>query len=445
MSEGGDVGPVIDVEGDGREYVIEAVGVSKKFARSLKHSLYYAVRDLGTELVGKSVRPALRDDEFWALRDVSFTLRRGEALGIIGSNGAGKSTLLKILTGIIKPTTGFIRTRGQVQSLIELSAGMNPVLTGRENIYIRSALYGIPRSVVDERFDEIVSFAELQDYIDMPVQNYSSGMKVKLGFSIAINVEPDLLILDEVLAVGDHAFKRKARKAMADLLKRNVSLVFISHHMQEVRSITSRCMWLDRGQIKGLGDTPAIIDAYMSSVSPGRTRQNPQEPPFEFVARRVGEVTIEAVSSDMLSMPQRLIQLHGPHKERVVRLSLMLTSRSRIKEPVIHEWSIRDCVTDEAHGYVCLRGVGDFHAGVPVPSEFEVDLGSLHPGFYKLGYSLRPDTGSALEGVTNLAYVEVKNPTTDVGSDGEYFARMLDNSRGVFRLSVRNATVGDGR
>ncbi|MGI9510171.1 MAG: ABC transporter ATP-binding protein, partial [Geminicoccaceae bacterium] len=165
------------------ETVVEVHDVSKKFARSLRRSLFYAARDLGRELAGKDASTDLRRDEFWALQDLSFTLKKGEAIGIIGPNGAGKSTLLKIINGIIKPSRGFVRTRGRVQALIELSAGMNPILTGRENIYIRAMLLGLSRATIDQRIDDIIAFAELEEFIDMPVQNYSSGMRVKLGFS----------------------------------------------------------------------------------------------------------------------------------------------------------------------------------------------------------------------------------------------------------------------
>lgn len=254
-----------------KELLVEVEGISKKFARSLKTSLFYGLKDLGRELTGRAVTPDLRSDEFWALQGVGFQLRRGEAIGIIGHNGAGKSTLLKILTGLIKPTTGEIRMHGRVQALIELGSGMNPILTGRENIYINAAVMGIDKSTIDRKLEDIIAFAELEEFIDMPFQNYSSGMKVRLGFAIAINVDPDILIIDEVLSVGDSKFKRKARLEFEKLLKKDVAIIFVSHNLHEVNKITQRCIWLDRGQVAAFGETHKVISQYVSRAGDDET------------------------------------------------------------------------------------------------------------------------------------------------------------------------------
>ncbi|MDP3817157.1 ABC transporter ATP-binding protein, partial [Pseudomonas sp.] len=193
------------------EALVKVDGVSKKFCRSLKRSLWYGMQDLGSELIGNPHGGGgdLRKDEFWAIKDVSFELKRGECLGLIGRNGAGKTTLLRMLNGLIKPDQGRIEMRGRVAALIALGAGFNPILTGRENIYVNASVLGLRKREIDEKFEEIVEFAELGEVIDAPVQSYSSGMSVRLGFSIAVRMDPDVLIVDEVLAVGDMGFRSK--------------------------------------------------------------------------------------------------------------------------------------------------------------------------------------------------------------------------------------------
>lgn len=257
--------------------LIEVSGVSKKFCRTMHRSLFYAVKDLGREISGRSVVPELRKDEFWSLQDISFSLRRGQAIGIIGSNGAGKSTLLKVIAGIIKPTRGYVRTRGRVQALIELGVGMNTMLSGRENVYVRAMLQGLNKADIDAKIDQIIEFADLGEFIDMPVRNYSSGMRVRLGFSIAIHVEPDILILDEVLAVGDQKFRAKAREAMELLLSRNVALVFISHNLSQVTSITDNTLWIEKGTEREFGPSEQICLEYIKhhSKTLGKNRHYP--------------------------------------------------------------------------------------------------------------------------------------------------------------------------
>ena len=244
------------------EVLIRAEHVSKKFCRSLKRSLWYGAKDVAHSLMpwnqsslmdttndaSKYPLPELRKDEFWAVRDVSFEVRRGECLGLIGHNGAGKSTLLKMLNSLNRPDCGRITMRGRIGALIELNAGFNPILTGRENIYNQAALLGFSTKETDEKFDEIVAFSELEDFLEMPLQNYSSGMKVRLGFAVASQMEPDILIIDEVLAVGDVGFRFKCMNAMAEMMKRT-AVIFVSHTMPQVVRVCSGVMNLDRGKV----------------------------------------------------------------------------------------------------------------------------------------------------------------------------------------------------
>lgn len=235
------------------EVLIKAEGVSKKFAKDLKKSLYYGVLDLVSGVVGREQTRNLRRDEFWAVKDLSFEVKRGECLGLIGHNGAGKSTLLKMLNGLISPDEGTITMKGKIGALIELGAGFNSILTGRENIYNNASVIGFSKKEIDQKLDEIIAFSELEEFIDMPVQNYSSGMKVRLGFAIAAQMEPDILIIDEVLAVGDLGFRVKCMNKINELIK-NTAVIFVSHAMNQVTTVCTKAMLLEHGKNDFYGD-----------------------------------------------------------------------------------------------------------------------------------------------------------------------------------------------
>jgi lipopolysaccharide transport system ATP-binding protein len=206
--------------------------------------------------------PELRKDEFWAVRDVSFEVRRGECLGLIGRNGAGKSTLLKILNNLNSPDAGCITMRGRVGALIELNAGFNPILTGRENVYNQAALLGLTKKETEAKFDAIVDFSELEEFLDTPVQNYSSGMKVRLGFAVASQIQPDILIIDEVLAVGDVGFRFKCLNAIADLMSR-AAVILVTHNMPQVIRVCNSVIHLDDGLVSYQGkDVASGVNSY---------------------------------------------------------------------------------------------------------------------------------------------------------------------------------------
>lgn len=251
------------------ETLIRVEGVSKKFCRSLRKSLWYGMADLGNELRGRrhGGDGELRADEFWAVRDISFELKRGECLGLIGHNGAGKTTLLRMLNGLIKPDRGRIEIRGKVGALIALGAGFNPILTGRENIYTNASVLGLSKREVDLKLDEIIAFSEIGEFIDTPVQNYSSGMSVRLGFSVAaVLIKPDVLFLDEVLAVGDIGFVIKCLNTVRRLTA-DSAVVFVSHTMQFISSFCTRAMVLQHGATLLDSPNPAeAIDRYYALV-----------------------------------------------------------------------------------------------------------------------------------------------------------------------------------
>jgi lipopolysaccharide transport system ATP-binding protein len=261
------------------DVLITAEHVSKKFCRSLKRSLWYGVKDMAgalklssrseaaTAIADGEGLPPLRTDEFWALQDVSFDVRRGECLGLVGHNGAGKSTLLKILNGLLRPDAGIITMRGRVGALIELNAGFNPILSGRENIYHQASLLGFNIEEIRARFDDIVEFSEIGEFIDMPVQNYSSGMRVRLGFAVAAQMEPDILLIDEVLAVGDVGFRAKCLARMAELLKKS-AFIFVSHSMPQVARISTGVMHLHHGKVLALtSELSAGLDSYYGTFA----------------------------------------------------------------------------------------------------------------------------------------------------------------------------------
>lgn len=244
------------------EVLVKVEELSKKFCKDLKTSLWYGIKDLWSGVTGNKAERQLRDNEFWAVKDISFELRRGECLGLIGHNGAGKSTLLKILNGLINPDAGKVTIKGRVGALIELGAGFNPILSGRENIYNNGAILGFTRKEINEKIEEIIDFAEIWEFIDMPVQNYSSGMKVRLGFAVAAQMEPDVLIIDEVLAVGDLGFVLKCFKQIDTILPKT-AIVFVSHSMPMVSRICNQIILMERGVAKYQGeDIPKAIDLY---------------------------------------------------------------------------------------------------------------------------------------------------------------------------------------
>ncbi len=334
------------------QVLLQVEHVSKRFARSLKRALWYGVRDLAGELLAHNGRPAeLRPSEFWAVDDVSFEVRRGECLGLIGPNGAGKSTLLKLLSGLIKPDRGRITVRGRVGALIELGAGFNPILTGRENIYVNAAIHGIRKREIDRKFDEIIDFAEIDDFVDTPVQSYSSGMKVRLGFAVATRMEPDVLLLDEVLAVGDVGFRSKCYNRVAEMATSS-AVVFVSHAMQHVHRYAGQVFLLHHGASQFLGDTAEGIDRYYSlfdqtSCSTRVTKEGNELHALEFRDERDRPI-VEAV--------------HG----QPLRIKVEATVDQRISRPVVQlaflnrEWQVAAICISEAgsirndDGHVCI-------------------------------------------------------------------------------------------
>lgn len=241
---------------DKQQPLLEVKNVSKKYCRNLKRSLRYGLRDLGSELLGRKSeeRRKLRPGEFFSVRNVSLNVNRGECIALLGPNGAGKSTLLKMVSGIFKPDIGQIKVRGRLGALIELGSGFNPILSGRENVYINGAILGLGTKEIDECFGEIVEFSELSHVIDEPVRTYSSGMRLRLGFAIAANLRPNLLLVDEVLAVGDVGFRMKCFQHIQERVESGMSLIIVSHAIAQLNRVANRCVVMNKHQVVFDGD-----------------------------------------------------------------------------------------------------------------------------------------------------------------------------------------------
>lgn len=243
--------------------------VSKKFCPQLRRSMVYGLTDIGRNIFGMGTNSdKLRKGEFWAVNDVSLELRRGETLGLIGPNGSGKSTILKMLNGIYMPDKGRIEIKGKVGALIEVGAGFHPMLSGRDNIYINGAILGMSKKEIDKRFDSIVEFADIGDFLNAPVKSYSSGMYVRLGFAVAVHCEPDVLLIDEVLAVGDRAFTSKCYQKLNDMKqKKAMATVLVSHDLFLVEKFCDKAIFLNNGVVKKQGKIRETLQSYQSTIN----------------------------------------------------------------------------------------------------------------------------------------------------------------------------------
>jgi ABC-type polysaccharide/polyol phosphate transport system ATPase subunit len=266
------------------DIALEFDGVWKKFKRG---EIYDSLRDLipgvAKGLFSSNHRDELQNREFWALRDISFQVHRGEALGIIGANGAGKSTTLKLLSRILRPNRGRIAVHGRLSALIEVGAGFHPDLTGRENVYLNGTILGMKRDEIARKFDEIVEFAGIGDFIDTPVKRYSSGMYARLGFAVAAHVDPEVLLVDEVLSVGDMQFQEKCFARMRRVLNQGTTVIFVSHNLQAVQMLCNRAMLLKAGTVARIGPTAEVVNQYVCS---------PAETPAEKFPTWLGSISL---------------------------------------------------------------------------------------------------------------------------------------------------------
>lgn len=256
--------PEIGVPADS---ILSVQGVSKKFCRHLKRSYVYGLRDIFSEVIGRDRDSEhLRDREFWSVKDVSLEVKKGQSIGLVGVNGSGKSTLLRMISGLMKPDTGKIVVRGRLAALVALGTGFNPLLSGRENVFINMAILGLSRAEIKDRFQTVVDFAEVWEAIDAPVRTYSSGMRARLGFACAIFTEPDILLLDEVLAVGDAAFRAKCYRKLANMREQGTSFFLVSHNSNAVLNICNTAVFLKKGKVVMKGSAEEVVGEYEQSL-----------------------------------------------------------------------------------------------------------------------------------------------------------------------------------
>ena len=296
--------------------ILKVQDLSKIFCRNLKRSLWYGGKDLLSELLlRRSARSELRKDEFWSLKDVSFELYQGETLGLVGHNGAGKSTLLKMIHGLLKPDVGQVWIKGRVGALIELGMGFNPVLTGRENILVNAAILGLTRQEVGQRLDQIINFADIGEAIDAPLQGYSSGMKVRLGFAIASLLDPEVLLIDEILSVGDSSFRERCHNRLLDYKNQGGSIIFVSHNSAAVEAVSDRVMWLDHGKVMAIGAPGEVLERYEKharKISMEAALRLAREPAQE------EEIVIQGVQCfDLAGRPQTVFDFKEPFEIRI--------------------------------------------------------------------------------------------------------------------------------
>ncbi len=284
------------------DITIRFEGVSKKYR--LHREWLSSIRDEAAKLAQRVFGGTRNDPEgFWALKDVSFDVRRGETVGLIGANGAGKSTILKILSRITVPTSGRFSLSGSVGALIEVGAGFHPDLTGRENVFLSGAIRGMRRSEIAAKFDRIVDFAEVEKFIDTPIKYYSSGMLVRLGFAVAAHIDPDILLVDEVLSVGDAAFQVKCHNKIVELKQQAKTIVLVSHHMTHILQQSHRVLWIDHGTIRGNGDPESVVDEYLATVREATLPAAPQPAPEGGKPIRITKVRVldpEGIPTDLV-------------------------------------------------------------------------------------------------------------------------------------------------
>lgn len=263
-----------DLSGSEDDLRIQIKHLSKKFCRNLKRSYVYGLQDIAKEVSGLSRHSrTLRHGEFWALQDINLTIKQGQSVGMVGVNGSGKTTLLRIISGLMRPDIGQVKIRGRIAALIALGAGFNPLLTGRENVYINMSILGLSRREIDHKFQEVIDFSEIEHAIDAPVRTYSSGMKARLGFACAIHTDPDILLIDEVLAVGDFNFRTKCYQRLSDLRKNGVSFILVSHAPSAIRSNCDYAAYLSQGRLVMYGAAEEVMYHYEQDIVFQKTNQ----------------------------------------------------------------------------------------------------------------------------------------------------------------------------
>ncbi len=394
---------------------IEFRGVSKSYP------VYSSPRDRLRELLTFN-RLSFHED-FWALRDVSFTVGRGETFCVVGENGSGKSTLLQIIAGILNPTSGDVKVNGRVAALLELGSGFNPEYTGRENVYLNGSILGLSSKEIDRRYESITAFAEIGDFIHQPVKTYSSGMTVRLAFSVAIHVDPDILLVDEALAVGDIYFRQRCMRKVHELRSKGVTIVFVSHSMGDIKAIGDDCMWLEKGSVRDLGPTDVVVQKYLhamtekDSVYLGHSAPTPVmlseaghlPPPPEFVDRipncdgRHGDGRAEVVGIAIYDEFGRELRLLTPGARVILRISVQ--AKADLPLPNVGFMMRNHLGMDFAGTNTVREGhqLPPMLAGDRLTVDFHIDLPELYPSEFSFSPAVADGT---LEAYKNCDWIE---------------------------------------
>lgn len=367
----------------------------------------------------------------WALRDINFTVARGEAFGIIGPNGSGKSTLLQIIAGILKPTAGSVEVNGRLSALLELGSGFSPEFTGRDNVYLNASLLGLSRDEIDRRFDDIERFAEIGSFLDQPIRTYSTGMVLRLAFSVAAHVDPEILIVDEALAVGDIAFRQRCMRRIHELRAHGVTILFVSHESSDVKALCERCLWIENGVVQDIGDADSVVARYLHATLQRDSAHSPASPPepdhvsldTAFQGRRYGDRRVTILSGALINAAGQTVY-SAKHSDRVA-VRIRFRAETAVEMPIV--------------GFLVRNGKGENMFGsntarenFPVPSvgagethsvDFHWTMPDLAPGAYSISIAVADGT---LDRYAMCDYLEDAIPLTIDGVSTE--------GRGYFRL-----------
>lgn len=385
------------------KYAVTVNNISKQYKIN-SMGRYYSFRDLVSDtpkLIGNYITKSKSENKFWALKDISFKLKKGDVLGIIGPNGAGKSTLLKILARIVSPTKGTAILNGKIASMLEVGTGFHTELTGRENIFLNGAIMGMKKSEIDKKFDQIVHFSEIGKFLDMPVKKYSSGMQMRLAFSIAVHLDPEILLIDEVLAVGDISFQRKSLLKMHSIAKdEGRTLIFVSHNMTAVDSLCNKCLLIENGKVSDYGNTKGVIAKYVKDFTPKpksmlgykqRAGNGKLRIKDFWIENDKGNKTKEATTGEKVRF---VFEYIVPSKKNLKNVDMGFTVKSAMEHPLLIDYMsysnqlIEDC--PQSGRFV-----------------FTFDKFQLAAGQYKLGIRVLVD-GEEADHIGSVAYFDVQ-------------------------------------
>ena len=382
---------------------VEFQGVSKSYA------IYDAPGDRLKELL--SLNRLKRHQDFWALHDVSFEVKRGETFCIVGENGSGKSTLLQMVAGILHPTSGTVGIHGRVSALLELGAGFNPEFSGRDNVYLNGSILGLTTRQIDQRYKDIAAFAEIGDFIDQPVKTYSSGMVVRLAFAVAINVDPEILLVDEALAVGDINFRQRCMRKVHELRQRGITILFVSHAVSDVKAIGDRVLWLDHGRMIDVGEPDRVISKYLaamtekdstylllkSAADPQLRRGGPMQAPeivetIPNIDHRFGDARAQVIGVAVLDEQGRTVSILEPSSRILVRISVRATADVAL--PIVG-FMLRNQLGMDFSGTNTAREgyeLAPLQAGDIITVDFYLDLPELYPASFSFSPAIADGT-----------------------------------------------------